>query len=130
MPLVRAFGHMWARNSKNIELVSKQKGAGVYILYDGSLPVYVGMGSLFSRLEKARRSKRRGQMWDHFSWFIPCEPALVRDIEALLLRMLPVPLRILNQQKGRLAGADKIKQPVKNRTPDFITRKMPRKRKS
>jgi hypothetical protein len=129
MSLIKAFGQMWARNSGNIALVAKQKGEGVYVLYDGSMPVYVGMGSIPSRLNKARRSKRRGQMWDHFSWFIPCEPALVRDIEALLLRMLPVPLRILNQQKGRLADADRIKQPVKNRIPDFITRKMPKKRK-
>jgi hypothetical protein len=129
MTLVKTYGHMWARNSENIELVAKQKREGVYILYDGSMPVYVGMGNISSRLIKARRSKRRGQMWDHFSWYIPCEPALIRDIEALLLRMLPVPLRILNRQKGKLRDADKVAQPKKNHTPDFITRKMPRKRK-
>ena len=129
MALIRAFGQMWARNLENIQLVAKQKGDGVYILYDGSMPVYVGMGSIPSRLRKARRSKRRGQMWDHFSWYIPSDPELVRDIEALLLRMLPVPLRVLNRQKGKLSGATKIVQPVTNRTPDFITRKLPAKRK-
>jgi len=69
-------------------------------------------------------------MWDHFSWYIPCEAGLIRDIEALLLSMLPFPLRVLNRQKGKLKGADKIKQPATHRTPDFITRKMPARRKS
>jgi hypothetical protein len=130
MALIRAYGRMWARNLKNIQLVAGQPGEGVYILYDGSMPVYVGMGNIPSRLRKARRSKRRGQMWDHFSWYIPCDPKLTRDIEALLLRMLPVPLRILNRQKGKLKGAVKVYEPPPNRTPDFITRKMPARRKS
>jgi hypothetical protein len=129
MTLIRAFGHMWARNSENIQLVAKQKREGVYILYDGSMPVYVGMGNIPSRLKRARRSTRRGQMWNHFSWYIPCDPKLIRDIEALFLRMLPFPLRVLNRQKGKLKGAEKFDQPPANRTPDFITRKMPAKRK-
>jgi hypothetical protein len=42
MALIKRFGHMWARNLENIRLVSKEKKEGVYILYDGSMPVYVG----------------------------------------------------------------------------------------
>jgi len=126
--LIKAYGRMWARNVENIQSVAKQKADGIYILYDGSMPVYVGMGNIPSRLRKACRSKRRGQMWDHFSWYIPEDPKLIREIEALLLRMLPIPLRVLNRQKGKLKGAIKIGET--NRTPDFITRKMPTKRKA
>src|SRR5580704_17656074 len=104
MSLIKAYGRMWARNPENFKRVKEQKGEGVYILYDGSLPVYVGMGNIHSRVSKASRSKRRGQMWDHFSWYIPSDPKVVREIEALLLKMLPIPLRILNRQKGGLGG--------------------------
>ncbi len=114
---------MWARNPKNIQAVEKRKAQGVYILYDGSMPVYVGMGRLSSRLRQGCRSKRRGQMWDHFSWYVPCDTKLIRDIEALLLGMLPFPLRVLNKQKGKLKKADKIKQAKTNRAADFYNPK-------
>lgn len=127
MALIKTYGRMWARNSENIQLVAEYKEKGVYILYDGSMPVYVGMGNVHARITKARSSKRRGQMWDHFSWYIPCDPKLVRDIEALLLKMLPIPLRILNQQKGALKDAKKVHEI--DQKPDFITRKMQAKRK-
>jgi hypothetical protein len=126
--LIKTYGRMWARNSGNIQRVAGHKEQGVYILYDGSMPVYVGMGNIHSRVIQARRSRRRGQMWDHFSWYIPCDPKLVRDIEALLLKMLPIPLRVLNRQKGALQGAKKVYET--DQKPDFITRKMPAKRKS
>ena len=103
---------MWARNTENIESIpgSKQGGQGVYILYDGSTPVYIGMGNIRQRIRKARKSKRRGRMWDHFSWYIPSRGVSMRDIEALLLRMLPVYLRILNRQQGNLKDAEKVPQ--------------------
>ena len=59
------------------------------VLYDGSMPMYVGMGNIRSRLRKARRGKSRGQMWDHFSWFKLSDTTFMRDVEALLLRTLP-----------------------------------------
>ena len=44
MKLICRFGEMWARNQVNINEVpgSKESGKGIYILYDGSMPVYVG----------------------------------------------------------------------------------------
>jgi hypothetical protein len=128
MGLIKTYGRMWARNVRNIQEVARHKGDGVYILYDGSTPVYVGMGNIPSRLKKARLSKRRGQMWDHFGWYIPSDPELIHDIEALLLKMLPPYLRILNRQKGTLQKAHKVTETDKH--PDVITRKMPAKRKS
>jgi hypothetical protein len=45
------FGEMWARNTKNIKDVPARRkgGQGVYILYDGSTPVYVGKGNMRAR---------------------------------------------------------------------------------
>lgn len=56
MALIKKFGEMWARNRENIALIpgSKQGGRGVYILYDGSTPVYIGMGNIRQRIRKAR----------------------------------------------------------------------------
>jgi len=116
---------MWARNPENIELIpgAKNGGQGVYVLYDGSIPVYIGMGNIRQRIKKARTSKRRGQMWDHFSWYIPADPRLTRDIEALLLLMLPFYLRVLNRQRGELEGAEKMTKAKKHPTSEFINRR-------
>ena len=103
MPRIKQYGRMWARNSVNLGLIPKH-GEGIYVLYDGSTPVYIGMGNIRKRLEAARKSKRRGQLWDYFSWYITVDPGLNRDIEALLLNMLPFYLRVLNRMTGKLPG--------------------------
>src|SRR5438445_4560436 len=100
---------MWARNDDNIEhiLGSKEGGQGIYILFDGSTPVYIGRVNIRQRIRKARVSKRRGQSWDHFSWYAVSNSKYQVELEVLLLRMLPPHLRILNRQRGRLPGARK-----------------------
>lgn len=131
MQLVYRFGEMWARNAENIERIPpKQDGKGLYILYDGSMPVYVGKGNIKSRIIKAVRSRSRGQSWDHFSWYVLNEPKMIHDTEALILRMLPPYLRSLTRQKGKFTGApERVRQLKKNRVADFITRKTPKKRR-
>jgi hypothetical protein len=100
---------MWPRNAANIEQVlgSKEGGQGIYILYDGSTPMYVGRGNIRQRLRQASKSKTRGQCWDHFSWYVVPKPYNELELEALLLRMLPPHLRMLNKQRGKLHGARK-----------------------
>jgi hypothetical protein len=125
---VTMFGEMWAMNLQNKNRVprSKQEGGnGVYVLYDGSMPVYVGKGNLHSRIAKARVSKIRGQLWDHFSWY-SLNPGVTHDIEALVLRMLPSYLRSLTKQKGKFQEAKPIKEHKEDRTPEYITRKAKR----
>jgi len=43
MALVGEYGEMWARNDTNIKLIPRRRrkkgGQGVYVLYDGSMPV-------------------------------------------------------------------------------------------
>jgi hypothetical protein len=107
--LITHRGEMWPRNATNINLVpEKNEGSrGVYILFDGSTPVYVGRGNLKERIQKARKSRRRGQCWDHFSWYSVPSSHNEKELEALLLRMLPPHLRMLNRQRGKLHGAEK-----------------------
>lgn len=107
--LIHHRGEMWPRNSANIDAIlgSKAGGRGIYILFDGSTPVYVGRGNIQQRIRQATKSKRRGQCWDHFSWYVVPEKKCEQELEALLLRMLPPHLRMLNRQRGKLVGAKK-----------------------
>src|SRR4030042_5797036 len=96
--LVSKYGSLWARNSCNLEMLRKQgKLSGIYVLCDGSMPVYIGRGGLFNRISSHAASRKRGQFWDHFSWFLLSSTDFNRDTEALLLRMLPFYLRSLNR---------------------------------
>jgi hypothetical protein len=123
MVIVKQYGEMWARNTTNIASVpgSKEGGQGVYVLYDGSMPVYVGKGNIRQRLRGAMRSLRRGQFWDYFSWYQIPQPEMRHDIEVLLLRRLPWYLRGLNQQSGGFKKAkaalqvDKKPEPISRR---------------
>jgi|ERR1700733_12438644 hypothetical protein len=125
MEFIRQFGELWARNSNNIgdeALPGKSSGGqGVYILYDGSTPVYIGKGNLRQRLRAAGKDKRRKDSWDHFSWYVIKDERLRHDVEVLLIRMLPLYLRHLTRQRGHFNGVHSTDQKTSNRTPDYIT---------
>src|SRR6267143_3215758 len=122
MQIVSSYGTMWARNTKNIRRIpgSKEGGKGVYILFDGSMPVYVGKGDIRHRITDARRSKRRGQLWDRFSWYALKDPKMMHDIEVLVLRLLPRYLRALTRQEGHFLKALRVRQVDKSA--DYIAR--------
>ena len=123
--LMKCCGEMWARNAKNIKDVPARTkgGQGVYILYDGSTPVYVGKGNIQSRLRKANnKSKRRGNAWDYFSWYILKDPDLIHDVEVLLLRILPPYLRYMTRQGGKFKGVRSTDQEPKDSIPINIKR--------
>lgn len=121
-PLVSKYGSLWARNDSNIKrLRAEGRLFGVYVLCDGSMPVYIGRGRLASRINRHRRSRsRKSQYWDHFSWYAVSDRRFEADIEALLLRMLPFYLRSLNKQRTRFAKA--VRRPPKDAKPDAIKR--------
>jgi hypothetical protein len=131
MRLVRKFGEMWARNPENIENIpdTEQGGQGVYILYDGSMPVYVGKGNIKRRIRGARNSKSRSPFWDRFSWYLINNSEVIHDTEVLILRMLPPYLRSLTKQKGNFLRAVRDKRDKQNPRPDLISRKFPKKRR-
>ena len=126
--LVSRYGALWARNKKNIqELREAGKLYGVYVLCDGSMPVYIGRGRLISRIAQHQRSNSRGQFWDHFSWFAIRDRRFEADVEALLLRMLPFYLRSLNKQRARFTDGPRTaeKSPVADSIvrPNFAARR-------
>lgn len=104
MRVVSRYGTMWPRNAENIQKVPK-RNEGVYILFDGSMPMYVGKGNIKWRIQDACKSKRRHQLWDHFNWYSFKNPRLMHDIEVLMLRLLPPNLRSLTRQGGNFVRA-------------------------
>jgi hypothetical protein len=119
--LVTMYGTRWARNKANIKrLRDEGSPLGVYVLCDGSMPVYIGKGKLASRLARHRRSKTRGQFWDHFSWYAIPDRDMRSDVEALLVRMLPFYLRSLNKVQPGFRNAQRVEEYKKDLTPDPI----------
>lgn len=107
--LVGSYGSLWARNKENIRRLQEIGGLyGVYVLCDGSMPVYIGRGKISSRIRRHQRSKSRGQFWDHFSWYAIPNRRFEADVEALLLRMLPFFLRSLNKQRTKFFDARRM----------------------
>jgi hypothetical protein len=95
---------MWARNNQSFKKLGEQrKLKGLYVLYDGSMPVYVGHGWILTRLKGHRRSKTRRRFWDYFSWYAIPDEGLQKDTEALLIKTLPYYLRLLNRRNERFA---------------------------
>jgi hypothetical protein len=125
--IVTRYGTMWARNDANMENIpsSRNGGRGVYILFDGSMPMYVGKGNIKHRIYRASESESRGQLWDHFSWYAIENTKLMHDIEVLMLRILPPNLRSLTRQGGNFVKADRMKMNKEDRQAIPITRKSP-----
>ena len=123
MKIVTKYGTMWARNTENIRSIPsvREGGVGVYILFDGSMPLYVGKRNIQYRITDARRSKRRVQLWDRFSWYAVADSEMMHDLEVLVLRILPRYLRALTRQEGHFLGAKRVKE--KNSNADAITRR-------
>ncbi len=73
MPIVLRYGIRWARNKENIATLRQKEAEdphSVYMLCDGSVPVYVGRGRISGRIRRCRRGKK-AQYWDHF--FLVCD---------------------------------------------------------
>jgi hypothetical protein len=126
--LIGGYGTMWARNIENVRrLRAEGKLYGVYVLCDGSMPVYIGRGRLIRRIAGHQRSKSRGQFWDHFSWFAIPDRRMEADVEALLLRMLPFYLRSLNKQRTKFTDAkhrtQKSPKADSIKRPNFVARR-------
>jgi len=128
MHLVKRYGTMWVRNEENLDALEEfQKDLqGVYVLYDGTMPVYVGHGILSERIKAHRSSGRKKHFWDYFSWYSISDEQLQKEIETLLLKTLPYYLRLLNKQRGsflrpRSSQKQENEIPEKVEKPKFVT---------
>lgn len=101
--IVGRYGKLWTRVSANLNrLASKdlRDVTGVYALYNGTMPVYIGRGNLSQQISRHSRNRKKISFWEHFSWYeIKCK-GLDREIESLLLRLLPFYVRSLNRKGG------------------------------
>jgi hypothetical protein len=124
-PIVEQYGLMWARNEDNLAKLPKRKegGEGVYMLYDGSMPIYAGRGGFRNRINYAARSIKRAQMWDHFSWFSVNDRKKHHDLEMLMLQVLPPMLRSMNRCDGKFVGPKKSESEADPKA-EWISRKL------
>ena len=125
--IVKKYGTMWPRNFENIKRVpgTREGGQGVYVLFDGSMPIYVGKGNIRSRL-RSHKGGSKGQLWDRFSWYVLEDKKMMHDIEVLILKALPTYLRALTKQDGHFRKGKRV-LPSKNRFADPISRRAVRK---
>jgi hypothetical protein len=100
--LIVSYGALWARNDTNLGKLRATVGnsTGVYLLYCGWFPVYIGQGNISSRI--LEHTKARRKVWDRFTWFVLADPMRSRELEAIFLRSLPFFLRLNNQQGANL----------------------------
>ena len=99
----------------------------MYVLYDGSMPIYTGRGGFRNRINYAGRTIKRDEMWDHFTWFSVRDRKKHHDLEMLMLQALPPMLRSMNRCDGKFSGP-KRGQPQVNPKARPITRKLRRRR--
>jgi hypothetical protein len=119
--LVTRYGRMWARNPENVgRLRDKGDLRGVYILYDGSMPVYVGRGVIKTQVNGHRTNPRRRRFWDYFSWYEIPDEVLRKDTEALLIKTLPYYLRLLNKKNEGFVGPKESDKQSKKKTPEAV----------
>ena len=110
--LITKHGEFWRRTKQNFAKIRSQQRDpfGVYALYNGLTPVYFGQGYIAERLTSHDKNRSMKKYWDHFSWYEVKRPGVVKDLETLLLRMLPVYLHMLNRQRGKFVnGKAKLK---------------------
>ena len=105
MALIKQFGLHWPRNQENLDELEDLAGhkTGIYVLYHGAMPVYIGRGAISARLRShGKEGSKKDQFWDRFSWFVIGKTAPERELESLLLEALPFYVRSLNKQGGKL----------------------------
>src|ERR1700679_3605219 len=110
--LVKEYGSLWARNKENIRFFKEHLpsgSTGVYVLFNGSTPVYVGKGHIRGRITSHNKSAKR-EFWDHFSWFLIKKSDTEHELEALLITTLPFYLRIFTRQDARFLAHKRCKE--------------------
>ena len=113
--IVGRYGKLWARVPANLKKLASnnfRNVTGIYALYNGTMPVYIGGGKLSQQIHRHDRNRKKNQFWEHFSWYEITRKGLDKEIESLLLRLLPFYVRSLNRKGGDFfASGKKIAAP-------------------
>lgn len=123
MKLVGMYGLAWPRNEENLKKIKEDIGKkkGIYVLFHGAMPMYVGKGKISSRVRgHARPRSSKSRYWDHFSWFVIKRRGFESELEVILLRTLPFYVRSLNRQTGSL-GKKNRREPTPKLPPIQIS---------
>jgi hypothetical protein len=110
--IVLRYGKLWTRVPENLkQLASKdlRNTTGVYALYNGTMPVYIGKGIFSNQIKKHNRNNRKSPYWEHFSWYEIKGEGLDKEIESLLLRIFPFYVRSLNRMAGNFESGTRIR---------------------
>jgi hypothetical protein len=132
MALIKQFGLHWPRNQENLDELEDLAGheSGIYVLYHGAMPVYIGRGAISARLRShGKEGSRKEQFWDRFSWFVIGKTASERELESLLLEALPFYVRSLNKQGGKLLKKLQVAAPSRELNDFALPRLAPVRRK-
>ena len=132
MALIKQFGLHWPRNQENLDELEDLAGhkSGIYVLYHGAMPVYIGRGAISARLRShGKEGSRKEQFWDRFSWFVIGKTASERELESLLLEALPFYVRSLNKQGGKLLKKLQVAAPSRELNDIALPRLAPLRRK-
>jgi hypothetical protein len=109
--IVGRYGKLWTRVPENLKkLASKELRdvTGVYALYNGTMPVYIGRGKISQQIHRHNRNRKKHSFWEHFSWYEIKIKGLDKEIESLVLRLLPFYVRSLNRMSGNFPSGVKI----------------------
>jgi hypothetical protein len=109
--IVGRYGKLWTRVPQNLKkLTSKELKdvTGVYALYNGTMPVYIGRGIISRQIHRHVHNRKKQSFWEHFSWYEIKVKGLDKEIESLFLRLLPFYTRSLNRMSGNFPSGEKI----------------------
>ena len=112
--LIKQFGLHWPRNKENLDELEDLAGhkSGIYVLYHGAMPAYIGRGAISARLySHGKEESRIEQFWGRFSWFVIGKTASERELESLLLEALPFYIHSLNKPGGKLGKKLQVAAP-------------------
>lgn len=109
--IIGRYGKLWTRvpgNLKQLKCEELKDATGVYVLYNGTMPVYIGSGKFSDRISAHAGKGRKSPFWEHFSWYEINSEARYKEIESLFLRILPFYLHSLNRTRGGFVSGEKI----------------------
>jgi hypothetical protein len=123
--IVGKYGKLWTRRPGNLKKLASEELrdiTGVYALYNGTMPVYIGRGKISQQIHRHDVNRKKNQFWEHFSWYEIKPKGLDKEVESLLLRLLPFYVRSLNRKGGdSFASGKKIpapdQKPIENHWP-------------
>lgn len=108
-------GELLAQHGGLLGQYAKGK-CGIYVLYAEGRMYYVGLASnLSGRLKSHLKDRHKGN-WDRFSIYLTRNDAHMRELEALLHRVLRPEG---NRQIGRLVGSEDLRKPLRAELQDL-----------